>query len=91
MASHHFEHNLIFRKFWQEKNLHPLQIKTEQDMEKVPGMLVSLFKEFDFYSVPSEDIILTLTSSGTGGQKSIQRLDHLLIMSRQQLSKFMSL
>ena len=42
--------------------------KKIQDYEEVPFLPVRLFKELSLKSVPDEDIVKTMTSSGTSGQ-----------------------
>lgn len=39
------------------------------DYENLPFLPVRLFKEFDLRSVPKEDVVKTMTSSGTTGQQ----------------------
>ena len=65
-----YEGNLFFQRLWKKLGINPENLKTEADLEKAPPMLVNLFKEHDLKSVPDTEIILTLTSSGTSGQKS---------------------
>lgn len=74
-ALHHYENHLFTKRFWDREKFHPSQIKTEDDLQKIPATMVHLFKEHEFCSVPKEDLALILTSSGTGGQKSQQFLD----------------
>lgn len=69
-ALHHYKNNSLIKAFWDETKFHPLDLKSEKDLEKVPPILVNVFKENELISVPKKDIVLTLTSSGTGGQKS---------------------
>lgn len=77
MALHHYDAHPFFKRIFDDAKLHPSQIQSEKDMERVPSIMVHLFKEKEFISVPEKEIILTLTSSGTGGQKSQQRLDQM--------------
>lgn len=74
-ALFHYTHHDFTRKLWDKFGFHPGQIETEKDLERVPGTMVHLFKEHELCSVPREDLVLVLTSSGTGGQKSQQFLD----------------
>lgn len=69
-AVHHYQNNALIRAFWQEKGIHPSEIKSEDDLKNVPPVLVNVFKENELISVNKNKIVLTLTSSGTGGQKS---------------------
>lgn len=74
-ALHHYTKHEFTRKLWDKLGFHPSAIKTEEDLAKVPGTMVHLFKEHELCSVPKEELVLTLTSSGTGGQKSQQFLN----------------
>src|SRR6478735_1535530 len=74
-ALNHYEKHEFTRKLWDKLGFHPDQLKSEQDLEKVPGTMVHLFKEHELCSVPKEELALVLTSSGTGGQKSQQFLN----------------
>lgn len=51
------------------------KLKFEKNIEDLPFMHVDLFKSAHFQSCTNEEIALTLTSSGTGGQKSQMILD----------------
>lgn len=73
-ALFHYRNHQFTQRFWDKQGFHPDQLLAEEDLSKVPGTMVHLFKEHEFYSVPKKDIVLTLTSSGTGGQKSQQFL-----------------
>lgn len=74
-ALHHYKHHDFTRKLWDLLKFHPDQLKSEEDLIKIPGTMVHLYKEHSFCSVTADKIALTLTSSGTGGQKSQQFLD----------------
>jgi phenylacetate-coenzyme A ligase PaaK-like adenylate-forming protein len=73
-ALFHYEHHLFTKKLWDKFGFHPDQLNHEDDLKKVPGTMVHLYKEHEFCSVPREELALVLTSSGTGGQKSQQFL-----------------
>lgn len=74
-ALHHYEKHEFTKKLWDKLGFHPEHLKTEEDLARVPGTMVHLFKEHELCSVPREDLVLILTSSGTGGQKSQQFLN----------------
>lgn len=74
-AAHHYENNAKFRHFWDMAKLKPEQIQSEEDVAKIPPLLVTLFKEFEWISCPKDEVVLTLGSSGTTGQRSIMHLD----------------
>ena len=74
-ATHHYVSNKVIKGFWDLENKHPSQIQTEQDLFNAPYTMVHLFKEHALKSVPDSELVLTLTSSGTGGTKSRQFLN----------------
>jgi phenylacetate-coenzyme A ligase PaaK-like adenylate-forming protein len=74
-ALHHYSKHPFTKRLWDKLGFHPDQLKTEDDLKNVPGTMVHLYKEHELCSVPKENLVLTLTSSGTGGQKSQQFLD----------------
>ena len=41
----------------------------DRDIEEQPMIPVRLFKEYELFSVPRGEIVKTMTSSGTSGQK----------------------
>jgi phenylacetate-coenzyme A ligase PaaK-like adenylate-forming protein len=69
-ARAHLAGNEFFRKLWPREGFEPEDICSEEDLARVPPVLVSLFKEYELISVPKKQVQLTLTSSGTNGQKS---------------------
>ncbi|MCM2350882.1 MAG: hypothetical protein NDI69_12740 [Bacteriovoracaceae bacterium] len=85
-ALHHYKNHEFSRKLWDKLGFHPDSLKTEDDLATVPGTMVHLFKEHELCSVPRENLVLTLTSSGTGGQKSRQFLDQQSLNNVKQLA-----
>lgn len=73
-AKFHYLNHEFTRKLWDKLSFHPDQLQSEEDLKQVPGTMVHLFKEHELCSVPRNEVVLTLTSSGTGGQKSQQFL-----------------
>lgn len=82
----HYKKHIFTKKLWDKLKFHPDQINTEDDLAKVPGTMVHLFKEHELCSVPHEELVLTLTSSGTGGQKSRQFLDKVSLENVKSLA-----
>jgi phenylacetate-coenzyme A ligase PaaK-like adenylate-forming protein len=74
-ALHHYEAHTFTRKLWDKLNFHPQDLQSESDLANVPCTMVHLYKEHELCSVKKDELVLTLTSSGTGGQKSQQFLD----------------
>ena len=75
VAAIHYDGHPTFQAFWKEAGIHPDDIQTEADLNRVPPLMVHLFKEHELVTGPRNKIALTLTSSGTGGQKSQIFLD----------------
>ncbi|MDH4468462.1 MAG: hypothetical protein QE271_10410 [Bacteriovoracaceae bacterium] len=71
----HCKHNEFTKWFMEQNHFDPESINDETSLSNVPGVMVNLYKEFYMASVPKEEIILELTSSGTSGIKSYQRLN----------------
>jgi len=85
-ALFHYEHHEFTKKFWDKLGFHPSQIHKESDLMNVPGTMVHLYKEHEFYSVSKDKITLTLTSSGTSGQKSQQFLSEESLSNVKKLA-----
>ncbi len=85
-ALFHYEHHQFTQKYWDQMKFHPSMLKSEDDLKNVPGMMVHLYKEHEFCSVPRDEIVLTLTSSGTGGQKSQQFLNEVSLKNVKHLA-----
>jgi hypothetical protein len=86
-AQYHYDHHLFTKRFWDQEGFHPTQLKDEADLSRVPGTMVHLFKEHEFCSVKPEELVLTLTSSGTGGQKSQQFLNQESLDNVKKLAR----
>lgn len=65
LSRHHYEHCLPFKKMMD--SIH-FEIERDYAYTELPFLPVRLFKMFELNSVPKEDIIKTMTSSGTSGQ-----------------------
>lgn len=85
-ALHHYQNHEFTRKLWDKFNFHPAHLLKEEDLAQVPGTMVHLFKEHEFCSVSRERVVLILTSSGTGGQKSQQFLDEISLSNVKKLA-----
>lgn len=75
MAAFHIEHSAVFRGICEQHHFTPEQIRTHDDLIRIPHIFVSAFKEHRLLSVPEEDIHIRFTSSGTQGQKSQINMD----------------
>lgn len=68
--AHHMANNDFFRECMKRAGVKPEDIKTEEDLVKIPPIHANFFKKYEVLSVPYEDIVEYATSSGTTGQKS---------------------
>ncbi len=85
-ALFHYKHHAFTHRLWNKLGFHPEMLVAEEDLALVPGTMVHLFKEHEFHSVPKDEIVLTLTSSGTGGQKSQQFLSRYSLDNVKKLA-----
>jgi phenylacetate-coenzyme A ligase PaaK-like adenylate-forming protein len=85
-ALFHYEHHLFTQRYWDHEGFHPSQLQAEEDLSRIPPTMIHLYKEHAFCSVPANEIALTLTSSGTGGQKSQQFLSHTSLENVKHLA-----
>lgn len=66
LTEHHYAECKEYRKMMIAAGFDPKSIKTYYD---IPFLPVRLFKEYDLKSVAPEDVVKTMTSSGTTGQQ----------------------
>lgn len=67
---HHMANNEFFKKYMDAEEFDPDELKTEEDLKKIPFIHANFFKKYEVLSVDREDIVFYATSSGTSGQKS---------------------
>lgn len=67
---HHMEHNAFFKRYMEAAKMRPEELRTEDDLWRIPPIHANFFKRYEILSVPMEDIVEHATSSGTTGQKS---------------------
>jgi len=65
LSRYHYEHCLPYRKMMDSINF---DINRDYSYSELPFLPVRLFKMFELNSIPKEDIVKTMTSSGTSGQ-----------------------
>lgn len=66
----HYNHSKVYKNLCDAENFDIKKIKTVDDVAYIPNFLVEAFKWYDLLSIDKSEIVLTLTSSGTSGQKS---------------------
>lgn len=69
-VSHHMTHNEFFHKLMSDAGMSAEEIRSEEDLKRLPMIPANYFKYYESLSVPMEDIVEHVTSSGTSGQKS---------------------
>lgn len=75
MFEFHYTNSNIFRGICEQYNFSVSDLKTADDISRIPHILVTAFKNYKLLSVDESEIFLSLTSSGTQGQKSQINLD----------------
>jgi len=85
VTSWHMEGSSFYRNLVSQRGVRPEQIKSVQDLAKIPAVPAVFFKMHEVLSVPRDSIALNLTSSGTTGQKSQMFFDHWSIASAQRM------
>ncbi len=75
VLAHHYADSDVYRGLCDLVGFRPADLRTMDDLPRVPWLLVDVFKRYDLLSVPREQIAMTFTSSGTTGQKSHISID----------------
>lgn len=66
----HAKRNPFYAEWMKRSGFSPDRLKSAADCAAIPSVMASFFKSHESISVPREKVSLTLTSSGTTGQKS---------------------
>ena len=89
LTKHHYENCAPYKKL-----LDTFQVDVSNDLapKEIPFIPVRLFKDYDLLSVDKENIVKTITSSGTSSQgKSRINLDrHTSVLQSKSLTKIVS-
>ncbi len=85
VLSWHIDNNQFYKKLIESKNFHIDELKTIEDLKKIPFIFANFFKKYEVLSIPKEDVALNLTSSGTTGQKSQMFFDEWSIRAPQNM------
>ena len=67
---YHYNHCKEYKKILDGMKFHPDDLKTIDDLSKLPFLPTLIFKKHKLYSVPAFRTIVKATSSGTAGMKS---------------------
>ncbi|MCK9225590.1 MAG: hypothetical protein M0R46_00150 [Candidatus Muirbacterium halophilum] len=81
--NHHFNFAPLYRKICNDKDIKPWNIT---DYKNIPYTFVTVLKSYKFITGDEKDILIKLSSSGTGGkktfiyldQKSLERIEHIV-------------
>jgi len=85
-AKIHYKKCPEFRGIWEKAGFSPEKIRSAGDLKKIPFIFVTAFKERRLISTPEKDAVLTLTSSGTSGQKSMIVLDETSLLRVRRIA-----
>ena len=81
----HSENNKFYKSLLESTNFNISDLKSIDDLEKIPYIIANFFKFHELKSIDDKDISLHLTSSGTTGQKSQIFFDEWTIGSAQRM------
>lgn len=70
MALFHQQANPVVAHIYRQQQFDPMALRTNEDLQTIPAIGVSAMKHHLLTSLPHDQAILKLTSSGTGGQKT---------------------
>ncbi len=70
LATFHYHHNKDIAFLYDRHTFKPNEIAHESDLEKIPVLGVTAMKYHLLTSLPHDQVVLRLTSSGTRGQKT---------------------
>jgi len=84
----HYDRCEFYKNLLDRKHFSPELLKGMDDLEKIPFIHANFFKTHSVRSVDEKDIEITLTSSGTMGQKSRMFFDHWSIASGRRMVDF---
>ena len=60
-------HSGLYRKWMKQAGLAPDDVRTEEDLARIPPVPTLYFKRNRIFTVPEESCMMRVTSSGTGG------------------------
>ena len=80
-ALRHYNGNEFYKDLLDKNNFNPNQIKSEADLINMPMIHANFYKTHTVKTAKDSDVVLTLTSSGTTGQKSQMFYDPFTIFA----------
>lgn len=85
-VTHHYHECPEYHRYLDYCGVSP-NMESEADIEKLPPIHVNVFKECDLITGPRDKIVLSLTSSGTGGKKSKNFLDECSLTRVKKIAR----
>jgi len=82
--NYHYNNSEMYKKICDSRNINPDIVKKYID---IPDVFVTVLKTWEFITGSKENVKLTLSSSGTGGQKSFIYLDEKSLVNIQKIVK----
>lgn len=75
MIAFHRQHSPLYEGLCRLDGFTEADLKTEDDLQRIPHIIVTAFKEQKILTLPESEIVATFTSSGTSGSMSQTNLD----------------
>lgn len=82
-----WERQPFVRWLGQRHNFSPDHVREYPDIFRIPPLFVGIMKQHGFVSVPKEEVVMVLTSSGTAGQKTRSFFDQGSLTRLETLSR----
>jgi len=86
----HYKNSAFYADICRQTSFSPSEIKSYEDIKKIPYVFIDVFKHYELLSVPKKEIIFTFTSSGTKGIKSQIMWDNVSL-NRQTVMREMTM
>jgi len=84
----HYEKNKFYKNLLDINQFKIDNVQAIEDLQELPYIHANFFKTHEVPSIPREDVAITLTSSGTTGQKSQMFFDDWSIQSGRRMVDF---
>lgn len=69
-CDYHLQRCEVYRALCRQSDFRPEDLQVIEDLQRIPWLMVNVFKRYHLLSAPESEIVATFTSSGTSGQKS---------------------
>jgi len=85
IISWHYTRNTFYRSFLDNSSFNVKNLASIEQLREIPAIHANFFKTHTIKSIPDTDIEITLTSSGTTGQKSQMYFDNWSISAGRRM------